>query len=141
MGFKIFFNRDAVKVGALIEELSKVGDTVYKNGEILIWLDEGKSKSSLTRIFKKLGLKDYFLREITEDTIESETGFTYAWGKEHLNKLAVKKFEEEHQKELVQMQENIQKANQLLRDRIAEYNELLRQQKQEKEGVECQTKN
>ena len=69
MGFKIFFNKDVVKVGALIEELSKVGDTVYKNGEILIWLDEGKKTDRISFL-----RKDYQYRKNLTRIFNAEMG-------------------------------------------------------------------
>ena len=130
MGFKVFFEKGAVKLGDLFEALKKLGEIIYVNGEVFVWLKEGKDGASLRRCLKKVGLKDFFLREITEETIEQEKDFAYAWGREHLNEIRIKKLEEDKQDELKQMMENIQKASQLFDERVREYIKL-----KNKEGV------
>lgn len=130
MGFKIFLDIQKVKLGKLLEGLGKIGDVIYVNNEIMVWLEEGKTRKSLVYLLKKLGVKEYFLREITEENVESEKDFAFAWSREHLNDTTIKEFEKKKQPELKQMLENIEKATELFNERIEEYKKLAK-----KEGV------
>lgn len=127
MGFKIFLNKDSVDLGALLEGLGKIGNVIFVNGEICIWLQEGKTKKTISNFLKKNGVSDFFLKEINEENINFERDFVFAWFREHLNAIAVAKFEQERQEELQKMMSNIQKANDLLTDKIEEYKKLIKE--------------
>lgn len=118
MGFKIFFDVSKVNLGVLLEKLKKIGNIIYVNSDLYIWLYEGKDKKSLSSAIKRAGVADFYLQEITEDNVNKETGFAFAWCREHLNEASVSSFESKHQEELQEMLDNIKKADQLLQEKI-----------------------
>lgn len=120
MGFKIYLDVANCDLGNLIEKLRKIGDIIFVNNSLYIWLIDGKDKKSLSSLIKRQGVSEFFLQEITEDNVDKENGFAFAWAKEHLNKKAVAAFEAKKQPELQQMLDNIKKAKELLEERIEE---------------------
>lgn len=120
MGFKIYLDVANCDLGNLIEKLRKIGDIIFVNNSLYIWLIDGKDKKSLSSLIKRQGVSEFFLQEITEDNVDKENGFAFAWAKEHLNKRAVAAFEAKKQPELQQMLDNIKKAKELLEERIEE---------------------
>lgn len=131
MGFKIYLDVANCDLGNLIEKLRKIGDIIFVNNSLYIWLIDGKDKKSLSSLIKRQGVSEFFLQEITEDNVDKENGFAFAWAKEHLNKRAVAAFEAKKQPELQQMLDNIKKAKELLEERIEE---AKNKQNNDKEG-------
>lgn len=120
MGFKIYLDVANCDLGNLIEKLRKIGDIIFVNNSLYIWLIDGKDKKSLSSLIKRQGVTEFFLQEITEDNVDKESGFAFAWAREHLNKKAVSVFEAKKQPELQQMLDNINKAREMLEERIEE---------------------
>lgn len=132
MGFKIYLDVANCDLGNLIEKLRKIGDIIFVNNSLYIWLVDGKDKKSLSSLIKRQGVTEFFLQEITEDNVDKENGFAFAWAREHLNKKAVAAFEAKKQPELQQMLDNINKAREMLEERIEE---AKNKQINDKEGV------
>lgn len=132
MGFKIYLDVANCDLGNLIEKLRKIGDIIFVNNSLYIWLIDGKDKKSLSSLIKRQGVTEFFLQEITEDNVDKENGFAFAWAREHLNKKAVAAFEAKKQPELQQMLDNINKAREMLEERIEE---AKNKQINDKEGV------
>lgn len=132
MGFKIYLDVANCDLGNLIEKLRKIGDIIFVNNSLYIWLIDGKDKKSLSSLIKRQGVTEFFLQEITEDNVDKENGFAFAWAREHLNKKAVAAFEAKKQPELQQMLDNINKAREILEERIEE---AKNKQINDKEGV------
>ena len=122
MGFKIFLDVSKADLGVLFEKLKRIGNMIFVNGDIYVWLYEGKNKKSLSSLVKRAGVADFFLQEITEDNVSKESGFAYAWCKEHLNEDSTKTFESKHQDDLREMLDNIKRAEGLLQERLREIN-------------------
>lgn len=131
MGFKIYLDVANCDLGNLIEKLRKIGDIIFVNNSLYIWLVDGKDKKSLSSLIKRQGVTEFFLQEITEDNVDKENGFAFAWAREHLNKKAVAAFEAKKQPELQQMLDNINKAREMLEERIEE----AKNKQNSKEGV------
>lgn len=131
MGFKIYLDVANCDLGNLIEKLRKIGDIIFVNNSLYIWLIDGKDKKSLSSLIKRQGVSEFFLQEITEDNVDKESGFAFAWAREHLNKKAVSAFEAKKQPELQQMLDNINKAKEMLEERIEE---VKNKQNNNKEG-------
>ena len=131
MGFKIYLDVANCDLGNLIEKLRKIGDIIFVNNSLYIWLIDGKDKKSLSSLIKRQGVSEFFLQEITEDNVDKENGFAFAWAKEHLNKRAVAAFEAKKQPDRHQMLDNIKKAKELLEERIEE---AKNKQNNDKEG-------
>lgn len=132
MGFKIYLDVANCDLGNLIEKLRKIGDIIFVNNSLYIWLVDGKDKKSLSSLIKRQGVAEFFLQEITEDNVDKENGFAFAWAREHLNKKAIASFETKKQPELQQMLDNINKAREMLEERIEE---AKNKQINNKEGV------
>lgn len=118
MGFKIYLDIEAVDLKAVLDKLKKLGDFILVNGILYIWLEEGREKKSLSSALKRAGVTEFYLQEITEDNVEQESGFPFAWAREHLNEEVTKSFEEKHQEELQKMLDNVKKVSDLLDERI-----------------------
>ena len=125
MGFKIYLDVANCDLGNLIEKLRKIGDIIFVNNSLYIWLVDGKDKKSLSSLIKRQGVVEFFLQEITEDNVDKENGFAFAWAREH-------PFEAKKQPELQQMLDNINKAREMLEERIEE---AKNKQINNKEGV------
>ena len=132
MGFKIYLDVANCDLGNLIEKLRKIGDIIFVNNSLYIWLIDGKDKKSLSSLIKRQGVTEFFLQEITEDNVDKENGFAFAWARERLNKKMVASFEAKKQPELQQMLDNINKAREMLEERIEE---AKNKQINDKEGV------
>ena len=53
MGFKIYLDVANCDLGNLIEKLRKIGDIIFVNNSLYIWLVDGKDKKSLSSQRKK----------------------------------------------------------------------------------------
>ena len=134
MGFKIYLDVANCDLGNLIEKLRKIGDIIFVNNSLYIWLVDGKDKKSLSSLIKRQGVTEFFLQEITEDNVDKENGFAFAWAREHLNKKVVAAFEAKKQPELQQMLDNINKAREMLEERIEEAKNKQINDKEEQDG-------
>ena len=134
MGFKIFLDVSKADLGVLFEKLKRVGNMIFVNGDIYIWLYESKNKKSLSSVVKRSGVTDFFLQEITDDNVSKESGFAYAWCREHLNESATKDFESKHQDDLREMLDNIKRTEGLLQDRLKEIQQTQNKEEDEADG-------
>ena len=124
MGFKIYLNKNNVNLGQLLTSLGEVGNVIFVNGELCIWLNAKKTKKAIINCLRKNKVEEYFLKEINEENVNFERDFVFAWFREHLNEVAYAKLEQERQEELRVMKKNIDEANALLAERIAEYKKI-----------------
>lgn len=118
MAYKIFLNLDAVDMNVLCGVLKGVGSAMFSNNCFYVWPDQPCEKSHIIELLNGVGVVEIYCEEITESSIKRETGHAYAWLMEHYRKSVVEKFEQEHQDELRQMLDNIEKANQFLTEEI-----------------------
>ena len=122
MCYKIFFDSHTANLTKLFSCLGKLGEFIFTNGIVYIWLNEGREKKNLSSAMRRADIKDFYLQEINESNIDQEKDFPFVWIRERLNKKIVEDFENKHQEELGKMLDNIKRATEALNERISELN-------------------
>ena len=97
-----------------------IDNMIADNSNLYIWLnDESIDKKKLLSKLKRIGITDVYCKELSLKDVECRNDFVSAWFHEQYTESCLKKFESEHQQELVDMQKNIQKAKDLIKQRVA----------------------
>lgn len=123
MAYKIYLNLSNVNMGELCKALGEIGDVIFFNNCFYIWTDGKADKNGILFALSEIGITEVYCEEIIDSKVSQETGFAFAWLSEHFKQVALQRAEDEHQSELRQMLDNIQKANELLEQRIKQFEE------------------
>lgn len=119
MGFEIFLDLTKLKLSEVVK-IKFIDNIVVANGNLYIWTnDKSVNKKLLLSKLKRMGAEDAYCKELTVKECEDRKDFVSAWFFDNYNKSSIVRLEEEHQKELVDIQRNIQKAKELINYRIA----------------------
>jgi len=117
--FKIHLDLFSINnLDAFINDITKISDVMLDNNDIIVWLNDDKDKTNLTRCLKKNKIKEYFCEQIEYETIGKDKDFNFisAWFMEKYRDYEIRKAEQENQDKLREMYDNIQRAQDLLRN-------------------------
>lgn len=107
MVYKLVVNLDDVDLNLLFDRFMQKDIDVYlHNEEILLYVPCNK-EVSISMIMKKMKIRNFFVKEITEKPRREDTNPSSIWIYNKIQTEENRKFEEAHQDELRQMQENI----------------------------------
>lgn len=119
MCFELFLDLSNVKLSKIMK-IKFIDNMIADNSNLYIWSnDESIDKKKLLSKLKRIGITDVYCKELSLKDVECRNDFVSAWFHEQYTESCLKKFESEHQQELVDMQKNIQKAKDLIKQRIA----------------------
>ena len=120
MCFELFLDLSNVKLSEIMK-IKFIDNMIADNSNLYIWSnDESIDKKKLLSKLKRIGITDVYCKELSLKDIDSRNDFVSTWFHEQYTESYLKKFESEHQQELVDMQKNIQKAKDLIKQRIAD---------------------
>ncbi|HAU84231.1 MAG TPA: hypothetical protein DCW90_01580 [Lachnospiraceae bacterium] len=119
MCFELFLDLSNVKLSEIMK-IKFIDNMIADNSNLYIWSnDESIDKKKLLSKLKRIGITDVYCKELSLKDIDSRNDFVSTWFHEQYTESYLKKFESEHQQELVDMQKNIQKAKSLIKQRVA----------------------
>ena len=119
MCFELFLDLSNVKLSEIMK-IKFIDNMIADNSNLYIWSnDESIDKKKLLSKLKRIGITDVYCKELSLKDVECRNDFASTWFHEQYTESCLKKFESEHQQELVDMQKNIQKAKDLIKQRVA----------------------
>lgn len=113
---------DMATIVRLINDLAKIGDCLFLDDSIAIWLEKDKNKKDILLVLKKHGVQEFFCEMVNCKAIvdSNNYGIFYSWISEHYSSYIIAVEEDARQEELTEMYNNIMKAHAELDKKIAE---------------------
>lgn len=118
--YKIHLDISTVNINNLINELSKMSNIIFDGATPVVFLRCGYTKKGLTKMLSKKITDEYFCEEIKPESCVDQNDAVSVFLKENYENAFAEYINRERQKELLKIEENIQKANDRLNERIRE---------------------
>lgn len=118
--YKIHLDISTVNINNLINELSKMSNIIFDGVTPVVFLRCGYTKKDLTKMLSKKITDEYFCEEVKTKSCVGQTDFVSVFFKENYENAFAEYINQEKQKELLKIEENIRRANERLNERIRE---------------------
>lgn len=118
--YKIHLDISTVNVNNLIEELSKISNMIFDGLIPVVYLRWGFFKKDLTDLLSKKITKEFFCEEVKLESCVGQSDIVSVFFMENYENVFAEYINQEKQKELLKIEENIRKANERLNERIKE---------------------
>lgn len=118
--YKIHLDISTVNVNNLIEELSKISNMIFDGSIPIVYLRWGYFKKDLTDLLSKKITNEFFCEEVKPESFVEQSDLISVFFKENYENAFAEYINQEKQKELLKIEENIRKANERLNERIRE---------------------
>ena len=118
--YKIHLDISTVNVNNLIEELSKISNMIFDGLIPIVYLRWGYFKKDLTDLLSKKITNEFFCEEVKPESCVEQSDLISVFFKENYENAFAEYINQEKQKELLKIEENIRKANERLNERIRE---------------------
>lgn len=118
--YKIHLDISTINVNNLIEELSKISNMIFDGVIPVVCLRWGYAKKDLTNLLSEKITKEFFCEEIKPESCVGQSDLVSVFFKENYENAFAEYINQEKQKELLKIEENIRKANERLNERIRE---------------------
>lgn len=118
--YKIHLDISTVNVNNLIEELSKISNMIFDGSIPVVYLRWGYFKKDLTDLLSKKITNEFFCEEVKLESCVGQSDLVSVFFKENYENAFAEYINQEKQKELLKIEENIRRANERLNERIRE---------------------
>ena len=118
--YKIHLDISTVNVNDLIEELSKISNMIFDGLIPVVYLRWGYFKKDLTDLLSKKITNEFFCEEVKLESCVGQSDLVSVFFKENYENAFMEYINQEKQKELLKIEENIRRANERLNERIKE---------------------
>lgn len=118
--YKIHLDISMVNVNDLIEELSKISNMIFDGLIPVVYLRWGYFKKDLTDLLSKKITNEFFCEEVKLESCIGQSDLISVFFKENYENAFAEYINQEKQKELLKIEENIRRANERLNERIKE---------------------
>ena len=118
--YRIHLDISTVNVNNLIEELSKISNMIFDGLIPIVYLRWGYFKKDLTDLLSKKITNEFFCEEVKPESCVEQSDLISVFFKENYENAFAEYINQEKQKELLKIEENIRKANERLNERIRE---------------------
>ena len=118
--YKIHLDISTVNINNLIEELSKVSNMIFDGLIPVVYLRWGYFKKDLTDLLSKKITKEFFCEEVKPESCVGQSDVISVFFKENYENAFAEYINQKKQTELLEIEENIRKANERLNERIRE---------------------
>ena len=118
--YRIHLDISTVNVNDLIEELSKISNMIFDGLIPIVYLRWGYFKKDLTDLLSKKVTNEFFCEEVKPESCVEQSDIVSVFFKENYENAFAEYINQEKQKELLKIEENIRKANERLNERIRE---------------------
>lgn len=118
--YKIHLDISTVNVNDSIEELSKISNMIFDGLVPVVYLRWGYFKKDLTDLLSKKITNEFFCEEVKLESCVGQSDLVSVFFKENYENAFAEYINQEKQKELMKIEENIRRANERLNERIKE---------------------
>ena len=118
--YKIHLDISTVNVNNLIEELSKMSNMIFDGLVPVVYVQWGYFKKDLTDLLSKKITSEFFCEEVKPESCVGQSDLVSVFFKENYENAFAEYINQEKQKELLKIEENIRGANERLNERIRE---------------------
>ena len=118
--YRIHLDISTVNVNNLIGALSKISNMIFDGLIPVVYLRWGYFKKDLTDLLSKKITNEFFCEEVKRESCVGQSDLVSVFFKENYENAFVEYINQEKQKELLKIEENIRKANERLNERIKE---------------------
>ena len=118
--YRIHLDISMVNVNDLIEELSKISNMIFDGLIPVVYLRWGYFKKDLTDLLSKKITKEFFCEEVKPESCVGQSDIVSVFFRENYENAFAEYINQEKQKELLKIEENIRRANERLNERIRE---------------------
>ena len=118
--YKIHLDISTINVNNLIEELSKISNMIFDGLVPVVYLRWGYFKKDLTDLLSKKITNEFFCEEVKLESCIGQSDLVSVFFRENYENAFAEYINQEKQKELLKIEENIRKANERLNERIKE---------------------
>lgn len=118
--YKIRLDISTVNINNLIEELSKISNMIFDGLIPVVYLRWGYFKKDLTDLLSKKITKEFFCEEVKYESCVVHYDLVSVFFKENYENAFAEYINQEKQKELLKIEDNIRRANERLNERIRE---------------------
>lgn len=118
--YKVHLDISTINVNNLIEELSKISNMIFDGMVPVVYLRWGYTKKDLTNLLSEKITKEFFCEEVKLESCVDQSDLVSVFFKENYENAFAEYINQEKQKELLKIEENIRKANERLNERIRE---------------------
>lgn len=118
--YKIHLDISTVNINNLIEELSKISNMIFDGLVPVVYLQWGYFKKDLTDLLSKKITSEFFCEEVKPESCVGQSDLVSVFFKENYENAFAEYINQEKQKELLKIEENIRGANERLNERIRE---------------------
>lgn len=115
MVYKLITDLDSLDLNLFFEFMNKEKVDICLDGEVIYLHHKYDTTLRLDNIMKKMNITNFFLKEVVNKPSVNTNGFIYKWLFEKMSQDELETFERAHQKELQEMESNIQQARVLLK--------------------------
>lgn len=118
--YRIHLDISTVNINNLIEELSKISNMIFDGVVPVVYLRWGYFKKDLTDLLSKKITNEFFCEEVKSESCVDQNNIISVFFKENYENAFAEYINQEKQKELLKIEENIRRANERLNERIKE---------------------
>ena len=118
--YRIHLDISMVNVNNLIEELSKISNMIFDGLVPVVYLRWGYFKKDLIDLLSKKITNEFFCEEVKPESCVEQSDLISVFFKENYENAFAEYINQEKQKELRKIEENIRRANERLNERIRE---------------------
>lgn len=118
--YRIHLDISTININNLINELSKISNIIFDGVTPVVYLRWGYFKKDLTDLLSKKITKEFFCEEVKPESCVGQSDIVSVFFKENYENAFAEYINQEKQKELLKIEENIRKANERLNERIKE---------------------
>lgn len=118
--YKIHLDISTVNINNLINELSKISNIIFDGVTPVVFLRCGYTKKDLTKMLSKKITDEYFCEEVKTKSCVDQNDAISVFFKENYENAFAEYINRERQTVLLEIEDNIRKANERLNERIRE---------------------
>lgn len=118
--YKIHLDISTINLNNLIDELSKISNMIFDGLIPVVYLRWGYFKKDLNDLLSKKITKEFFCEEVKIESCVGQSNLISVFFKENYENAFAEYINQEKQKELLKIEENIRRANERLNERIRE---------------------
>lgn len=118
--YKIHLDISTINVNNLINKLSEIANIIFDGVTPVVFLRYGYAKKDLTKMLSKKITDEYFCEEVKSESYVDQSDAVSVFFKENYENAFAEYINQKKQTVLLEIEENIRKANERLNERIRE---------------------
>lgn len=116
--YKLHYDRGAVKISEILTAVNGLGNFVIHDGEMYVFMKNGKNKQDLNKKFPKQIAGDVYCERIYPEQCIQQDNFLSIWFREQYEAAFLEFVKTERREQLNKAVQNIERAKERIRERI-----------------------